>query len=89
MAPTDDDDNNQGLLPAGLMDLLDPVASQNSQAITTMLNCFAQFGYQRVKPPLVEFEATLLAKGPGAATAAKSFRSVSYTHLTLPTTMWV
>ena len=74
MAPTDDDDNNQGLLPAGLMDLLDPVASQNSQAITTMLNCFAQFGYQRVKPPLVEFEATLLAKGPGAATAAKSFR---------------
>ena len=74
MAPTEDDNNNQGLLPAGLMDLLDPVASQNSQAITTMLNCFAQFGYQRVKPPLVEFEATLLAKGPGAATAAESFR---------------
>lgn len=74
MAQTEDDNNNQGLLPAGLMDLLDPVASQNSQAITTMLNCFAQFGYQRVKPPLVEFEATLLAKGPGAATAAKSFR---------------
>jgi hypothetical protein len=32
MAPTEDDNNNQGLLPAGLMDLLDPVASQNSQA---------------------------------------------------------
>ncbi len=74
MAKTEDDNNNEGLLPAGLMDLLDPVASQNSQAITTMLNCFAQFGYQRVKPPLVEFESTLLAKGPGAATAAKSFR---------------
>ena len=73
MAQTEDD-NDQGLLPAGLMDLLDPIASQNSQAITTMLNCFAQFGYQRVKPPLVEFERTLLAKGPGAATAAKSFR---------------
>ena len=74
MAHTKDDNNNRGLLPAGLMDLLDPVASQNSLAITTMLNCFGQFGYQRVKPPLVEFESTLLAEGPGAATAAKSFR---------------
>ena len=74
MAQYKDENNNQGLLPAGLMDLLDPVASQNSLAISTMLNCFTQFGYQRVKPPLVEFETTLLAEGPGAATAAKSFR---------------
>ncbi len=74
MAQKEDNKNSQGLLPAGLEDLLDPIASQNSQAISTMLSCFSQFGYQRVKPPLVEFEATLLAKGPGAATAAKSFR---------------
>ncbi len=74
MEQTEDDNNDQGLLPTGLMDLLYPVAGQNSQAITTMLNCFDQFGYQRVKPPLVEFETTLLAKGPGAATAPKSFR---------------
>ena len=70
----EDENFNQGLLPAGLVDLLEPIASQNDQAITTMLNCFGQFGYQRVKPPLVEFESTLLAKGPGATTAAKSFR---------------
>ncbi|MBT5574558.1 ATP phosphoribosyltransferase regulatory subunit [Alphaproteobacteria bacterium] len=74
MAISEDDNDNQGLLPAGLMDLLDPVATQNSRAISTLLDTFAQFGYRRVKPPLVEFEATLLAKGPGAATAAKSFR---------------
>ena len=74
MAQKEDNKNSQGLLPAGLEDLLDPIASQNGQAISTMLRCFSQFGYQRVKPPLVEFEATLLAKGPGAATAAKSFR---------------
>ncbi len=74
MAQKKDNKNSQGLLPAGLEDLLDPIASQNGQAISTMLSCFSQFGYQRVKPPLVEFEATLLAKGPGAATAAKSFR---------------
>ncbi len=69
-----ENNNSQGLLPLGLVDLLDPVASQNGQAISTLLSCFSQFGYQRVKPPLVEFETTLLAKGPGAATAAKSFR---------------
>ena len=74
MAQKKDNKNSQGLLPAGLEDLLDPIASQNGQAISTMLSCFSQFGYQRVKPPLVEFETTLLAKGPGAATAAKSFR---------------
>ena len=70
----EDENFNQGLLPAGLVDLLEPIASQNDHAITTMLNCFGQFGYQRVKPPLVEFESTLLAEGPGASTAAKSFR---------------
>ena len=69
-----ENNNSQGLLPEGLMDLLDPVASQNGQAIATLLSCFSQFGYQRVKPPLVEFETTLLAEGPGAASAAKSFR---------------
>ena len=51
----EDENFNQGLLPAGLVDLLEPIESQNDHAITTMLNCFGQFGYQRVKPPLVEF----------------------------------
>src|SRR5262249_32229194 len=34
---------------------------------------FAAFGYERVKPPLVEFEESLLG-GPGAALAPQTFR---------------
>ncbi|GIS15938.1 MAG: hypothetical protein CM15mP117_13700 [Alphaproteobacteria bacterium] len=76
----EDENFNQGLLPAGLVDLLEPIASQNDHAITTMLNCFGQFGYQRVKPPLVEFESTLLAKGPGARLReVLSFNGPAYT----------
>ena len=65
MAPTEDENSNQGLLPAGLMDLLDPIASQNSQAITTMLNCFSQFGYQRVNHRLWNLKQHCLQKVQG------------------------
>ena len=41
----EDENFNQGLLPAGLVDLLEHIASQNEHAIPTMLNCFGQFGY--------------------------------------------
>ena len=76
MAPSDmfDDTASIGLLPAGLSDLLDPEASKDADATATILSCFHQFGYARVKPPLVEFEDSLLHDGPGAAVAQKSFR---------------
>ena len=64
----------QGLLPSGLSDLLAPQAEQDAKAVDTVLSCFAAFGYQRIKPPLVEFEQTLLADGPGAALADQTFR---------------
>jgi len=46
----------QGLLPSGLSDLLAPQAAQDAKAVEDVLACFAGFGYQRIKPPLVEFE---------------------------------
>ena len=38
-----------------------------------MLGVFAAWGYERVKPPLIEFEDSLLS-GPGEAMAADTFR---------------
>ncbi len=62
------------LLPNGLSDLLPPEAEREAQAIHTLMNEFASFGYQRVKPPLVEFEDSLLAPGPGQALSRNTFR---------------
>ena len=67
-------DASEGLLPSGLTDLLAPQAEQDAKAVEAVLSCFAAFGYQRIKPPLVEFEQTLLAEGPGAALAEQTFR---------------
>ena len=66
--------SSAGLLPAGLSDLMPEDASRESAAIASILLSFSALGYQRVKPPLVEFEDTLLADGPGAALAGNSFR---------------
>jgi ATP phosphoribosyltransferase regulatory subunit len=70
---TDDLPPNPALLPAGLRDLLPPDAEIEARSIEAMMECFASHGYQRVKPPLVEFEQSLLA-GAGAAVAEQTFR---------------
>jgi ATP phosphoribosyltransferase regulatory subunit len=70
---TDDQPTYPALLPAGLRDLLPPDAEIEAAAIEAMLGCFAAHGYERVKPPLVEFEQSLLA-GSGAAVAEQTFR---------------
>src|SRR5882757_3777014 len=67
------DNNHRGLLPAGLADLLPPDAAREAGAIGIAIERFAAFGYERVKPPLVEFEESLLG-GPGAALAPQTFR---------------
>ncbi|HEV7547475.1 MAG TPA: ATP phosphoribosyltransferase regulatory subunit, partial [Reyranella sp.] len=67
------DNNHRGLLPAGLADLLPPDAAREAGAIGIAIERFAAFGYERVKPPLVEFEESLLG-GPGAALASQTFR---------------
>jgi len=61
------------LLPAGLMDLLPPAAAFEARTVERLMGLFAGFGYERVKPPLIEFEETMLA-GSGQALAAETFR---------------
>ena len=70
---TVNDNDHRGLLPAGLADLLPPDAAREARAIDVAIERFAAFGYERVKPPLVEFEESLLG-GPGAALAPQTFR---------------
>lgn len=67
-------ETHPALLPNGLKDLLPPEAEEEARIITLLMNSFSQFGYRRVKPPLVEFEESLLAPGPGQALARNTFR---------------
>ncbi|MDE1897385.1 MAG: ATP phosphoribosyltransferase regulatory subunit [Rhodospirillales bacterium] len=61
------------LLPAGLADVLPPEAECQARSAEAIMDCFAAHGYQRVIPPLLEFEDSLFA-GSGAATAEQTFR---------------
>lgn len=61
------------LLPAGFVDLLTPDARTEAQGVAALMDVFASHGYDRVRPPLMEFEETYLA-GTGAALAEQSFR---------------
>ena len=72
-AMTDDPPPHPALLPAGLRDLLPPDAETEAAAVQGLMDTFAAHGYQRVKPPLLEFEDSLLA-GSGAAVADQTFR---------------
>lgn len=63
------------LLPEGLRDVLPPDAATEAMLVERLTACFDANGYDRVAPPLVEFESTLLA-GMGAATADRIFRMV-------------
>ncbi|MBB3064778.1 ATP phosphoribosyltransferase regulatory subunit [Limibacillus halophilus] len=63
----------KALLPAGMVDLLPPEAAQESAAISRILDLFSACGYQRVKPPMLEFEETLF-DGAGAALSQQTFR---------------
>jgi ATP phosphoribosyltransferase regulatory subunit len=64
---------NPALLPSGLNDLLPPEAAREAALVEAVLAVFSAHGYERVKPPLLEFEDSLLA-GSGAAVAEQTFR---------------
>ena len=61
------------LLPTGLRDLLPPEAGAEATLAEALLTRFAAQGYERVKPPLVEFEESMLS-GAGAGLADQTFR---------------
>ncbi|MCC7049951.1 MAG: ATP phosphoribosyltransferase regulatory subunit [Alphaproteobacteria bacterium] len=61
------------LLPAGLADGLPPEAGHESMLVARLVARFAAQGYALVKPPLVEFEESLLS-GIGAALRQHCFR---------------
>jgi ATP phosphoribosyltransferase regulatory subunit len=63
------------LLPAGLYDLLPPEAEIEAEVTARLIGVLARHGYERVKPPLVEFEETLLS-GAGGAMANDTFRTM-------------
>lgn len=63
----------KALLPAGLRDILPPVAGFEAEICETLAASFASHGYDRVKPPLVEFEDSLMS-GAGAAVSGDTFR---------------
>ncbi|MGD9810429.1 MAG: ATP phosphoribosyltransferase regulatory subunit [Sphingobium sp.] len=53
---------NTGLLPEGLADRLPPHAEASARLVRAVLDSVASHGYQRVMPPLAEFEEVLLGR---------------------------
>lgn len=51
-----------GLLPVGMTDVLPPFASNEADAVEKILGFFENYAYQRVTPPLAEFEETLFCQ---------------------------
>jgi len=65
---------SNALLPKGFEDLLPNDAEDEADAIAALMAVFREGGYQRIKPPLMEFEESMLAQGPGAALNDQTFR---------------
>jgi ATP phosphoribosyltransferase regulatory subunit len=61
------------LLPAGLRDVLPPDAGFEAAVVERLISDLASRGFERVKPPLVEFEDGLLS-GAGIAVSQHIFR---------------
>ncbi len=67
------EERQKALLPAGLSDLLAPEARAEAAAVDRLIGSCEAYGYERVKPPMLEFEESLLA-GAGSAVAGDTFR---------------
>lgn len=63
-----------GLLPEGLRDHLPPHAEREAQLQRQAIDCLMANGYERVSPPLVEFEANIAGPLGEAAGTARHFR---------------
>jgi ATP phosphoribosyltransferase regulatory subunit len=67
------DANDTALLPPGMRDILPPDGAHAATIVERLRASFAHWGYQWVKPPLIEFESSLL-NGAGAAMSGETFR---------------
>jgi len=67
------DSAEKALLPAGMSDVLAPDAAFEAAALERLMARFSRHGYERVKPPLIEFETGLLT-GIGAGLNGQTFR---------------
>lgn len=64
---------DKALLPAGMCDVLPPHADFEAETVERLIATFRSHGYQRVKPPLLEFEDSLL-NGEGTDMGGETFR---------------
>lgn len=64
---------SRGLLPPGMLDGLPPQAGFEADSVTRLLRSFRMAGYEQIKPPLLEFEESLLG-GAGVAMTQQTFR---------------
>lgn len=77
------DSSTKTLLPEGLRDVLPPDAAFENEVVEKLARTFAHNGYELVRPPLVEFEDTLLS-GVGAGMGERIFRMLDpVSHRTL------
>ena len=65
--------SDKALLPAGMCDVLPTDAENEAVSMERLIANFSTNGYERVKPPLIEFEESLLT-GSGAAMSGQTFR---------------
>lgn len=63
----------QALLPEGFRDQLAPHAEQEASLVRGLVDTFLSHGYDRVSPPVVEYEDSLLV-GAGATRGHQMFR---------------
>jgi len=67
------DRSERSLLPNGLRDGLAPEAAHESAVLERLMRHFHSYGYDRIDPPLVEFEENLL-DGVGTVMGPHTFR---------------
>ncbi len=65
--------HQSALLPAGISDGLPPNAEDEAAVLEQVMKALAAHGYDRIKPPLIEFEESLVS-GLGMAVTHQTFR---------------
>ena len=65
--------HKSALLPAGITDGLPPDAEDEAAVLEQVMKIMAAHGYDRIKPPLIEFEESLV-RGLGVAVTHQTFR---------------